>query len=69
MKKHAIIALAALPIAFAASAEINYKVQAASHPDDFKTFDTAKIRERFVMEKVMSPDEINLTYTRRSYIV
>ena len=69
MKKHAIIALAALPIAFAASAEINYKVQAASHPDDFKTFDTAKIRERFVMEKVMSPDEINLTYTMYDRLV
>ena len=69
MKKHTIIALAALPIAFAASAEINYKVQAASHPDDFTTFDTAKIRARFVMEKVMSPDEINLTYTMYDRLV
>ena len=69
MKKHTIIALAALPVAFASSAEINYKVQAASHPDDFKMFDTAKIRERFVMEKVMSPDEINLTYTMYDRLV
>jgi 4-deoxy-L-threo-5-hexosulose-uronate ketol-isomerase len=69
MKKQTIIALAALPIAFAASAEINYKVQAASHPDDFKTFDTTKIRERFVMEKVMAPDEINLTYTMYDRLV
>ena len=43
-------------------AKVNYKVQAACHPEDFKTYDTSKIRERFVMEKVMSPDEINLTY-------
>ena len=50
-------------------AEVNYKVQAASHQDDFKTFDTAKIRERFVMEKVMSPDEINLTYTMYDRLV
>ena len=50
-------------------ADVNYKVQAASHPDDFKTFDTSKIRERFVMEKVMSPDEINLTYTMYDRLV
>ena len=41
----------------------NFTVQTATHPDDFKTFDTEKIRSRFVMEKVMAPDEINLTYT------
>jgi 4-deoxy-L-threo-5-hexosulose-uronate ketol-isomerase len=69
MTKHTLVALAALPIAFAASAEINYKVQSASHPDDFKTFDTSKIRERFVMEKVMSTDEINLTYTMYDRLV
>lgn len=40
----------------------NVSVQTATHPDDFKTFDTAKIRSRFVMERVMAPDEINLTY-------
>ena len=59
-------------LAFVASfgfSEVNYKVQASSHPDDFKTFDTAKIRERFVMEKVMSPDEINLTYTMYDRLV
>ena len=42
---------------------VNVTVQTATHPDDFKTFDTAKIRSRFVMEKVMAPDEVNLTYT------
>lgn len=41
----------------------NFTVQTATHPDDFKTFDTEKIRSRFVMEKVMAPDELNLTYT------
>ena len=38
---------------------INFTVQTAVHPDDFKSYDTAKIRDRFVMEKVMAPDEIN----------
>lgn len=41
----------------------NVAVQTATHPDDFKTFDTERIRSRFVMERVMAPDEINLTYT------
>ena len=50
-------------------AKVNYKVQAACHPEDFKTYDTSKIRERFVMEKVMSPDEINLTYTMYDRLV
>lgn len=39
-------------VASAGFAGVNYKVQAASHPDDFMTFDTAKIRERFVMDKI-----------------
>ena len=43
--------------------EVNYKVQTATHPDDAKTFDTTKLRERFVMERVMAPDEINVTYS------
>ena len=42
---------------------MNFTVQTACHPDDVKTYDTAKLRERFVMEKVMVPDEINVTYT------
>ena len=42
---------------------VNYTVQTACHPDDVKTYDTAKLRERFVMEKVMEPDKINVTYT------
>ena len=42
---------------------VNYTVQTATHPDDFKNFETEKIRDRFVMEKVMVADEINVTYT------
>ena len=42
---------------------VNYTVQTACHPDDVKTYDTTKLRERFVMEKVMEPDKINVTYT------
>ena len=48
---------------------LRYAVQTACHPDDVKTYDTAKLRERFVMEKVMEPDRINLTYTMYDRLV
>ncbi|MBQ0031535.1 MAG: 5-dehydro-4-deoxy-D-glucuronate isomerase [bacterium] len=48
---------------------VNFAVQTACHPDDFKNFDTTKIRSRFVMEKVMAPDEINVTYTMYDRLV
>ena len=48
---------------------INYTVQTATHPDDFKNFETEKIRSRFVMEKVMEPDKINVTYTMYDRLV
>ena len=48
---------------------VNFTVQTATHPDDFKNFDTDKIRSRFVMEKVMAPNEINLTYSMYDRLV
>ena len=48
---------------------VNCTVQTAVHPDDFKHYDTAKLRARFVMEKVMAPDEINLTYSMYDRLV
>ena len=48
---------------------VNFTVQTACHPDDVKTYDTAKLRERFVMEKVMAPDEINVTYTMHDRLI
>ena len=47
----------------AANAQLNYTIQTACHPDDVKHYDTERLRGAFLMEKVMSPDEINLTYT------
>ena len=49
--------------AMTANAQMNYKVQTACHPDDVKHYDTERLRNSFMMEKVMAPDEINLTYT------
>ena len=45
------------------SAQVKVKFQTACHPDDVKHYDTQTLRDRFVMEKVMVPDEINLTYS------
>ena len=50
-------------MSLSAYSQINYRVQTACHPDDVKHYDTEKLRERFMMEKVMVADEINVTYT------
>ena len=42
---------------------VNFTTQTACHPADFKHYDTATLRGRFVMENVMEPDKINVTYT------
>ena len=50
-------------MAFAASAQVNYKMQTACNPQDVKGYDTDRLRSSFVMDKVMVADEINLTYS------
>ena len=55
--------------ALIATTAMTISVQTATHPDDFKAFDTKKTRTRFVMEKVMIPDQIALTYTLYDRIV
>src|SRR4051794_4006000 len=39
------------------------KVIHSVHPDDFKSYNTALIRERFLVEDLMQADQINFTYT------
>ena len=43
--------------------QINVHMQTACNPQDVKTYDTERLRSSFLMEKVMSPNEINLTYS------
>ena len=45
------------------SAQQTMNFQKACHPEDVKHYDTQTLRSRFVMEKVMAADEINLTYS------
>ena len=62
MKKY-ILTTALCIASLSAFAQVNFKVQTACHPDDVKNYDTERLRSAFLMEKVMAPDEINLTYT------
>jgi len=39
------------------------KVLHSVHPDDFKTYQTARIRERFLIDNQVQPDLVNCTYT------
>lgn len=63
MKKFAIAMMLGVA-ALSASAQVNYnKMIVACHPQDVKKYDTNTLRDRFLMEKVMAPDEINVTYS------
>ncbi len=53
----------------AANADMNYTIQTACHPADVALYDTDTLRERFLMEDVMRPDEILLTYTMYERLV
>lgn len=39
------------------------KVLHAVHPNDFKSYQTDQIRERFLMDRLVQPNQINLVYT------
>ena len=62
MKKLAIAMMMGIA-AMSASAQVNYKMQVACNPQDVKTYDTNRLRGSFLMEKVMVPDQINVTYS------
>ena len=61
--KRILLTLISLLTVFTAMAQVNYRMQTACHPQDAKNYDTKTLRERFMMEKVMVADEINLTYS------
>lgn len=62
MKKITVMLMMGVAV-LSANAQVNYTVQTACHPQDVKHYDTERLREAFLMEKVMAPDEINVTYT------
>ena len=49
---------------------VNYQVRYSHHPEDAKQYDTERLRKEFLVETIMVPDEINLTYSMNDrYIV
>lgn len=67
--KKILITILSLGMALNISAQTNYKVQRACNPEDVKSYDTERLRRSFMMDKVMSPDEINLTYSMYDRLV
>ena len=61
--KKIILSAAAVIMALAASAQTDYTIMRACHPDDVKNYDTNQLRSHFTMPRVMENDKINLTYS------
>ncbi|WP_147677598.1 5-dehydro-4-deoxy-D-glucuronate isomerase [Algibacter pacificus] len=41
----------------------NYEVRYAASPQDVKSYDTTRLRDEFLIDNLMSPDEVNLVYS------
>ena len=41
----------------------NYEVRYAAHPEDAKSYDTARLRRDFLIERVFAADEVNMVYS------
>jgi len=41
----------------------NYELRYAAHPQDAKSYDTARLRKDFLIERVFTPDEVNMVYS------
>ncbi len=55
--------------AMTAGAQTSYTMLRAVHPDDFKSYDTQKLRSHFVMPEVMKNDSVTLTYSMYDRII
>lgn len=67
--KKTILTIALAFVAAGAYAQTSYTIQTACHPDDVKTYDTTRLRERFTMQNVMEADKINLTYSMYDRVI
>ncbi|MBO7408362.1 MAG: 5-dehydro-4-deoxy-D-glucuronate isomerase [Paludibacteraceae bacterium] len=41
----------------------NYEIRYAAHPRDAKNYDTSRLREDFLIEKLFAADEVNMVYS------
>ena len=49
--------------------KVNSEVRYASHPNDAKHYDTAQLRQNYLMETVFTADEINMVYTMHDRMI
>lgn len=47
----------------------NYELRYAANPKDVKSYDTKRLREDFLIEKVFGPDEVNMVYSMYDRLV
>lgn len=48
---------------------MKFDVRYANHPDDSKRYDTAELREKYLIEKLFEEDKILLTYSHQDRII
>ena len=48
---------------------MNFDVRYANHPEDSKRYDTQELRKHYHIQKLFTPDEINLTYSHQDRII
>ncbi len=48
---------------------MNLETRYSNHPEDAKKYDTAQLREHYLIEKVFKVDEINLVYSHNDRII
>ncbi|WP_106829295.1 5-dehydro-4-deoxy-D-glucuronate isomerase [Parabacteroides pacaensis] len=41
----------------------NYELRYAAHPEDAKSYDTTRLRRDFLIERIFTPDEVNMVYS------
>jgi 4-deoxy-L-threo-5-hexosulose-uronate ketol-isomerase len=47
----------------------HHEVRHASHPEDVKGYDTRRLRDEFLIERLMAPDEVNLVYSMHDRLI
>ena len=48
---------------------MKFDIRYSNHPADSRTYDTAALRERYLIERVFAPDDILLTYSHQDRII
>ncbi|MFR9591733.1 MAG: 5-dehydro-4-deoxy-D-glucuronate isomerase [Rikenellaceae bacterium] len=63
MKKSILVALAAIAVATTTAQETNYDLRYATNPVDFKSYDTERLRDEYLIQDLFVNNETNMVYT------